>query len=110
MPTAFQRRSPGTGSHRNGFTLIELLVVVVIIAILAALLLPVLTKAKESARKIQCVNNVKQMQLMWITYAQDHNDALVPPASGVDPVENGTIIPFALPNAGWVSGELDFDP
>src|SRR5688572_5401620 len=59
-----------------GFTLIELLVVIVIIAILAALLLPALSRAKESARTIGCLNNLKQLQLAWLFYADENNDAL----------------------------------
>ena len=50
-------------SKRHGFTLIELLVVIAIIAILAAMLFPVFARARESARKIQCLSNVKNIGL-----------------------------------------------
>jgi prepilin-type N-terminal cleavage/methylation domain-containing protein/prepilin-type processing-associated H-X9-DG protein len=62
---------------RCGFTLIELLVVIAIIAILAALLLPTLGKAKEKGKQAYCYNNLKQMGLAMIIYA-DENGGKVP--------------------------------
>ncbi len=70
-------------TSRKGFTLIELLVVVAIIAILAGLLLPVLSRAQESARRIQCTGNVKQLNLAWLLYAQDNGDRMVPNGTDV---------------------------
>lgn len=69
--------------HPGGFTLIELLVVVAVIALLAALLLPTLGQAKESARRIQCTGNLKQLNLAWLLYSQDNRDRLVPNGTDV---------------------------
>src|SRR5262249_27624804 len=61
----------------KAFTLLELLVVIAIIGILAALLFPSLIKAKQKAKGVMCLSNMKQLTTAWTLYAGDHNDQLV---------------------------------
>lgn len=73
----------------RGFTLIEVLVVIAIIAILAAILMPVLSKAKARAKRLECVNNLRQTGLGSAVYAADYTDIL-PPWRGYPPYsQNG---------------------
>lgn len=65
-----------TRSARQGFTLIELLVVVAILAILASLLLPTLARAKSHGQQTFCLNNLRQIALATMLYADDFDDSL----------------------------------
>lgn len=66
-------RRPFAGS-RQAFTLIELLVVIAIIAILAAILFPVFAQAREKARAVSCLSNLKQSSLAYAMYTQDYDE------------------------------------
>ena len=76
-----EQRLPKGNLSLTGFTLLELLVVIVIVGLLAALLLPVLGRAREGARRAQCANNLRQHGIAWYLYLDDHNDCF--PVSGM---------------------------
>ena len=104
---------------RAGFTLIELLVVIAVIAILAALLLPALAKSKESARRVRCASNLKQILLAAGIYADENGDRFpAQPSDGVAVVATGgdgrnyydLLLPLADNPEVWICPSADPGP
>jgi prepilin-type N-terminal cleavage/methylation domain-containing protein len=95
---------PAPSCQAFAFTLIELMVAIAIIAVLAALLLPSLGRGKSKAQGVQCLNNLKHLQLAWLMYIDDHEQKLPPnsdqPQCGRDAANQSWI-------AGWLRNDGD---
>jgi len=89
--------SSGRERWVRGFTLVELLVVIAIIVLLASILLPGLSTAKESARRVQCISNLRQLAIAWEVYAGDHGDRMALNGYGTPETLGGTKL--------WVLGD-----
>ncbi|HTI68798.1 MAG TPA: type II secretion system protein [Candidatus Limnocylindria bacterium] len=100
-----QLADSGKSLGRRAFTLIELLVVIGIIAVLAGMLFPALSKARRKAEGIQCLSNLRQLQLSWASYAFDNLDRLAPNGGGV---RNQPIVPGSL-GSNWVNNLMTWE-
>lgn len=89
--------NPARDRVHAAFTLIELLVVIAIIVLLAAILLPVLSKAKESSRSAACLSNLRQIGIALQLYAQDNHNRL-PIIDNLGATNDPAVTNLALPN------------
>jgi len=93
LPTATRIRNPQS-AFRNAFSLVELLVVIAIVGVLVSLLLPAVQAARESARRVQCVNNLKQLALAALNFESTYGR--LPPSAFLDSAEK-TFTPRGKP-------------
>jgi prepilin-type N-terminal cleavage/methylation domain-containing protein/prepilin-type processing-associated H-X9-DG protein len=97
LPASVLRRNRARAA-KVGFTLIELLVVIAIIAILAAMLLPALAKSKAKGNQTVCLGQLRQLQLCWAMYADDHADRIIRNDPNVGPGSQTWILGYMQDN------------
>ena len=110
--------SRNNAKQKHGFTLIELLVVIAIIAILAAILFPVFARARDNARRVSCMSNLKQIGLGFMQYAQDYDERYPLPmwesaSTYTSTVASGSGHTFIMQDpvdSGTPAGRYEFSP
>ena len=101
--------SSASARASRGFTLIELLVVIAIIAILAAILFPVFAQARDKARSVSCLSNMRQLGTAFTMYLQDYDEKVLPryqacpstgPTGPTQKLWTDTIMPYVNVSSG----------
>jgi prepilin-type N-terminal cleavage/methylation domain-containing protein/prepilin-type processing-associated H-X9-DG protein len=106
---------------RSAFTLVELLVVIGIIAVLIAILLPTLNRARESARRVQCLSNMRQLSQALIMFTAENNGWMPGQAGGSVQIRDDSKGTFNIVNASdttapenvswdWIAWQREIDP
>ncbi|MEO1278940.1 MAG: type II secretion system protein [Planctomycetota bacterium] len=103
------RRLPRRGGIARAFTLVDVLVSIAVIVVLISLMLPAITKATETAHRVVCSSNVRQIGVAMLMYA-DANGDYIPPTTFYDPSRNRAQEMLILRLSGVTSAPQDFDP